>query len=121
MRTIIAGCRDYTPSIDTIASVVFLSEFVITQVISGGASGVDSAGEAYARHNKLDLRVFMADWNAHGKAAGPIRNEEMAKNADALIAFWDGSSRGTKNMIDTATRLGLKVYVHKIIRSVDHG
>jgi hypothetical protein len=57
--------------------------------------------------------VFPADWKTHGKAAGPIRNRQMAKNAEALIALWDGNSRGTKNMIETATKLGLKVYVKR--------
>lgn len=56
---------------------------------------------------------FPADWNAHGKAAGPIRNQQMAQEADVLIAFWDGKSRGTKDMIEKATRAGLDMHVYR--------
>ena len=53
------------------------------------------------------------DWAKFGKAAGPIRNKTMAENGDALIAVWDGTSRGTKSMIDLAQKLGLKVFIYK--------
>ena len=43
--------------------------------------------------------------------AGPLRNEKMARVADALIAFWDGKSRGTKNMIDLANMKGISVRI----------
>ena len=55
--------------------------------------------------------LYPADWERHGRAAGPIRNEEMAEVSDALIAFWDGKSRGTKSMIEIARRKGLQVAV----------
>ena len=65
----------------------------------------------YAADHNLQCELFPADWEHHGKAAGPIRNAEMAEVADALIAFWDGQSRGTKSMIDLAKRKGLQVAV----------
>lgn len=68
-------------------------------------------GERYARERGFQLRRFPADWEQHGKSAGHIRNAKMADNADALIAFWDGESKGTKNMIDNARRKGLAVRV----------
>lgn len=80
-------------------------------IVSGHASGADALGERYAQERHLSLEAHPADWNKHGRAAGPIRNAEMAEVADALIAFWDGVSRGTKNMIDTAKSKGLKVAV----------
>lgn len=92
----------------------FLSEKMKSHqviIISGHASGADSLGERYASEHGLETELHPADWKAHGKAAGPIRNKEMAEVADALIAFWDGASRGTKNMIDTAKSKGLKVVV----------
>ena len=79
--------------------------------VSGHASGADALGERYAEERGLQLETYPADWKAHGRAAGPISNAQMADVADALIAFWDGKSRGTKNMIDTATKRGLKVAV----------
>jgi len=55
--------------------------------------------------------LYPADWNRHGRAAGPIRNEKMAEVSDALIAFLDGKSRGTRSMIEIARRKGLQVAV----------
>ena len=80
-------------------------------IVSGHATGADSLGERYASEKGLSVELHPADWAKHGRAAGPIRNEEMASVADALIAFWDGQSRGTKNMIDTANAKGLKVAI----------
>ncbi|MBR1697914.1 MAG: DUF2493 domain-containing protein, partial [Anaerovibrio sp.] len=82
-------------------------------IVSGHAPGADTLGERYAHEHGLKCELYPADWNTHGKAAGPIRNAEMANNADALIAFWDGESRGTKNMIETAKAKGLRVAVVK--------
>jgi len=65
----------------------------------------------YANERGYPIKQFPADWNKYGKSAGYKRNEEMAKYADALIAFWDGKSKGTKHMIDLAKRYGLKVKV----------
>lgn len=80
-------------------------------VISGTARGADRLGERYAQERGYDVRQFPADWEHDGSKAGPIRNAKMADNADALIVFWDGKSRGSKNMIDTATSKGLLVRV----------
>jgi hypothetical protein len=113
MRVIIAGGRDihdYNLVLDAIVEC----NFNIQTVISGGAKGVDALGERYAESADVPLKIFEADWATHGRAAGPIRNRKMAENADALIAIWDGKSRGTKNMIETATKLGLLVYVKEV-------
>lgn len=80
-------------------------------IISGHTSGADSLGEKFATDHNLQCELYPADWKRHGKAAGPIRNAEMAKVADALIAFWDGQSHGTKSMIELAKRKGLQVAV----------
>lgn len=112
MNVIIAGGRDIT-DYDLIERAVERSGFDIEQVVSGGAKGVDTLAILYAqKHNKL-LAVFMADWDRHGRKAGPIRNGQMAEYADALIAIWDGKSKGTKNMIDQATAKGMPVYVER--------
>lgn len=113
METIIAGGRDYH-NYDTVLEAIKESQFPISVVVSGGAKGVDALGERYALENNIHLEVYPADWEKHGRAAGPIRNRLMAENADALIAIWDGESIGTKNMIDTAIRLGLQVYVKRV-------
>lgn len=82
--------------------------------------GADTLGERFAKENGYPIKYFPADWNKYGKAAGVIRNEEMAKYAaeyededdeGILVAFWDGKSRGTKNMIDNAEKYGLAQYI----------
>ena len=105
--------RDYH-EYDTLLAAVAESKFEITEVVSGGASGVDALGERYAKENGIPLRIFPADWAKHGNAAGPIRNKEMANYADALIALWDGLSRGTGSMVGYARLKNLKYYIKPI-------
>lgn len=88
-----------------------------TVIVSGRAKGADSLGERYACERNIKLRGMPADWNTYGKSAGFRRNEEMAKVADALIAFWDGESHGTKHMIETMKRLGKPVRIVTYERS----
>ena len=113
-KVIVAGCRDF-------AGYELLKEkcdFYLQNkekediiIVSGHASGADALGERYAQERGFQLETYPADWQAHGRAAGPIRNAEMAEVADALIAFWDGQSRGTANMISLAKSKGLSVAV----------
>lgn len=108
VKTIIAGSRGIA-EYRHVAFACQESGFDITEVVSGGARGVDRLGEQWARAVHLPCTVFPADWDRHGKAAGFIRNEEMARYADALIAIWDGKSRGTADMIARAKAHGLPV------------
>ena len=112
MKTIIAGCRDFT-DYNLLKSKVdyYRKDNAITEVVCGGATGADALGENYAVQNGIPVKGFPADWNKHGKAAGPIRNRQMAEYADCLIAVWDGKSRGTKNMIDEMNKLMKPVYL----------
>lgn len=104
MNIVIAGGRDFNNS-----KIIYncLDQCNIREgdiILSGHASGVDTIGEQYAAEHNLQLRLFPAAWKKLGRAAGPIRNEEMAKIADRVIAFWDGESRGTKSMIALAKK-----------------
>jgi hypothetical protein len=113
MKVIVAGSRDGFVAknvFEAIEESPFVSD--ITEIVSGTARGVDRDGEYYATCNNIAVKHFPADWDAHGKAAGHIRNRQMAEYADALVAVWDGKSRGTKNMIDTMKKLGKPVYVY---------
>jgi len=83
------------------------------QIVSGGSRGADLLGERYAREKHYIVKRFEADWDKEGLAAGPIRNEKMAKYADCLIAFWDGKSKGIKDMINKATANNLNVRIIK--------
>lgn len=111
MRTIIAGSRGIV-LFEILERAIQKAPFEITTVISGGARGVDRMGEKWAKKNKIPLEIFPADWVKHGKGAGYIRNRLMADNAEALIALWDGVSRGTRNMIDEAKARNLHVYIY---------
>jgi len=111
-KVIIAGGRDFDkPVSEYKQQVLTLLPDGDIEIVSGTANGADKWGEKLARRCNYSVKKFPAKWNEHGKRAGPIRNREMAEYADHLIAFWDGVSKGTNNMIEEATRLGLKVDV----------
>ncbi len=113
MKTIIAGSRTIIAS-PVVQAAIDAAPWVITEVVCGGARGVDELGLLLAHSAGVPVKVFKPDWKTHGHAAGPIRNRQMAAYADALIAVWDGSSRGTANMIQEATERGLRIYVHRV-------
>lgn len=113
MKTIIAGSRDATNYVSLIKAVKD-SGFTISTVVSGGARGADKLGEQYAKRNNIPLQIYRANWDAYGKRAGHIRNRQMAECSEALIALWDGKSKGTQNMINTAKELNLKVFVYYV-------
>ncbi|MBR3251110.1 MAG: DUF2493 domain-containing protein [Erysipelotrichaceae bacterium] len=112
VSVIIAGTRyfDNYDLLEFSCDKVLLG-FKNVTVISGGAKGADSLGERYAAKKGFPVTRFLPDWDQYGKAAGPIRNKQMAEAADILIAFWDGNSRGTKSMIDLALQNHLNVHV----------
>lgn len=111
MRTIIAGSRNLgTLELHrALHDCPFFSR--ITRVVCGCAPGIDRAGEEFALEYGLSVDYYPADWAKYGKKAGYVRNREMADNADALVAVWDGVSKGTKHMIDLATLAELEVFV----------
>lgn len=80
-------------------------------IICGLAKGADMLGQRYAINNHLYIKYYPADWHTNGKSAGIIRNIQMAEEADALVAFWDGESKSTKHMIDIAKKKRLKVRI----------
>ena len=113
VRIIVAGGRDFNNYVG-LCDVMdkFLKNLRGTpQIVCGMAKGADSLGERYAKEHNIDIAYFPADWNKHGNIAGFIRNSEMARNADALVAFWDGQSHGTEHMINLARSRGLYVLV----------
>lgn len=83
-------------------------------IISGGARGTDSLAERYARENGINLKIHYANWEMYGRAAGPIRNEIMVKEADIVIAFFNGKSKGTKSLIELAKKHEKPLFIKKI-------
>lgn len=117
MKLIIAGSRGIT-DYETVRQAVIESGYWkkygnSIEVVCGMARGVDLLGMEFARRNHLEVHEFPADWKGLGKVAGHIRNAQMGDFADGLLAIWDGDSRGTKHMIDYATKKGLEVYVYR--------
>ena len=111
-KIIVAGGRDF----DDYFRVELALErcaAACDEIVSGGAKGADALGERYAKEQNHPMKRFDADWVENGRAAGPIRNQQMAVYADILIAFWDGRSKGTKDMINTALLYGLEIHVYR--------
>lgn len=113
MRTIIAGSRENV-TLQDVFDAIDSSNFYISTVLSGTAKGADKFGEIWAECADIPIERYPANWDKYGKSAGYIRNEQMAENASALIAVWDGKSKGTMHMIAIAASKGLKMYVHTI-------
>jgi len=111
-KLIVAGGRDF---IDTTRGFKTLDKLTANlkdiEVVCGEARGADTVGKLWAESKGYPVKSFPADWDKYGKAAGHVRNSEMANYGTHLIAFWDGSSRGTKNMIESAKKKGLLVRV----------
>lgn len=113
MRVIVAGSRNIM-SYAEVEQAIRESGFHIDVVLSGAAHGVDTYGEYWANTNGASVERYPADWERYGNSAGYKRNVVMAERADALVAVWDGFSRGTKHMIDIAREKRLRVHVHDL-------
>jgi hypothetical protein len=83
-------------------------------ICSGGAQGADSLGEQFADEFHLKKLIYKADWNKHGKAAGPLRNTDIVNSSDVVFAFPDPNSRGTYDTIRKAEQKGIPTYVYKV-------
>lgn len=122
MNIIICGSRDIEDEtledidhlVGLLKSIVKLQNRDVSCVLCGEARGIDQLGKRWAKENQIDVKSFPADWNSYGKAAGPIRNGEMVKEADGVVAILYPDSRGTKNCIAQAVDKGLPV-VAKVI------
>lgn len=111
MRIIVAGSRNAEqPDVHAALDQCSWSGFA-TCIVCGGARGADQHGADWGTQRGIEVRHYPADWKAHGRRAGPLRNRLMAESADGLVAVWDGVSRGTMNMIETAQQLGLRIFI----------
>lgn len=109
MKLAVVGSRDWLmPMVIDRA----LTEIYPSEIVSGGARGVDSFAEAWATLLLVPIKIFKPDWSK-GRSAGAQRNRKIVDYCDKLVAFWDGKSKGTKISIDMAAKAGklLKVYM----------
>lgn len=114
-RLIIAGSRTIEDMavVEQALQAANASPERVQEVVSGAARGVDRLGEQWAARHGIKVKRFPADWRKHGRAAGPLRNAEMAAYATHLVAVWDGQSRGTKSMIELTRARGLRVFIYR--------
>ena len=110
MTYAVIGSRDYRNYEQFRATLDGYTD--ITRIVSGGARGPDGMAERYARDKGIPCDVFAADWANLGKAAGIIRNTDIINAAEAVIAFWDGKSTGTKDSLKKAIKQNKPVNVH---------
>jgi len=112
VRTIIAGSREGIGP-EHVERALDSCPWPVSEIVQGGARGVDTHAFNLGWARGIPVRSFPADWSQHGKAAGPIRNRQMLEYAEALIAVWDGNSRGTAHMVGIARTRG--VPIHEVI------
>jgi hypothetical protein len=116
MKVIIAGSRTIEGEDAYIDLLVAVNQALkdwglhsLTEIVTGGARGVDAMGKEFAREFGIAHKEFPADWDTHGTSAGYKRNAQMADYADALLLLWDGKSKGSAMMKDIAQKKGMLV------------
>lgn len=110
MKLVIAGSRNLELNICFLNEMLDNFNLYPEEIVCGCARGIDYLGEKYSEYNGLKLAEFPANWEEHGKAAGPIRNREMAKYGDALLLIWDGKSSGSQNMKEEMKKQNKPIY-----------
>lgn len=109
-KIVICGSRDFNDYNLLCDKLQHLLNEKVT-ILCGHARGADTLGEKWAKENNKQLIYYPADWAKHNKGAGIIRNRDMARDCDEIIAFWDRSSKGTKHIINFGTEIGKPVEV----------
>lgn len=109
-RIAIVGSRDY-PNAHVVVGARMKALPKGCTIVSGGARGVDSIAAHWADMLGYKKVIYLPDWDAHGKSAGYLRNVTIVDNSDLVIAFWDGTSKGTKHTIDIAMKKGIPVEI----------
>jgi hypothetical protein len=113
LKTVVAGSRSIT-NFQTVVTAIEGAEWPLSRVLSGDADGVDSLGIQWAEENDVPVDHYPPDYDTYSGRLAPLeRNSEMADDADALIAIWDGKSTGTKHMIGEARKQGIRIHIHR--------
>lgn len=110
LRTIVAGSRDDVSRNDLEIALDGL-HWEVSVLLCGCARGADTIGREWAEENKVPIELYPANWERFGRRAGYRRNEEMSERAEALIALWNGISKGTAHMIQISNKKGLPIRV----------
>ena len=81
----------------------------VSEIVSGGAKGIDTIAVSYARQNNIPFTEFLPEYSKYGRIAPLKRNAQIAEYLDSVLAFWDGKSKGTKHTISHFKKLGKEV------------
>ena len=117
MKIVVGGSRDFSDYevlcefLDSLLDGADVSDLMF---LSGGCRGADLLAERYAAERGITIERHLPEWDKYGRAAGVHRNCEMVDEADKVVAFWDGKSRGTKSLIEYAKKRGKPAEVKMI-------
>lgn len=123
MKVVVSGSRGIDNA-NYVVNCIENSGFDITELIVGDARGVDVIAARWAASKRIPYKIVPAQWDefekmGNRKAAGPARNRKMVIEGDAVIAIWDGESRGTSSTIEIARKMGKPIKVWTLLRSED--
>jgi len=109
MKVAVIGSRDLTiPDLENYLPTD------VTEIISGGARGVDTSAKKYAFAHNIKLTEFLPNYKKYGKSAPLKRNITIIENADLVIAFWNGKSHGTKFVIDNCKKKNIPILIYQM-------
>ena len=106
----IVGSRTFN---DLVRLTKVMMQFTPKAIISGGARGADYLAKIYAQNQNIKYIEFPAEWDKYGKSAGYRRNVDIVNASDIIVAFWDGTSRGTKHIMDIAREYNKPLYIER--------
>lgn len=116
-KLIVAGGRDFNDyaRLSQVLNKLGHETYALREVsiVSGMARGADALGHRFAKEHNVQVYEFPANWDKYGKRAGILRNEDMGRFADGLLAFWDGKSRGTAHMIGFMEDRDMPVHIER--------
>lgn len=122
MKVAVIGSRSIEYDKLQMKAYELLCEYIpanCTEIVSGGAMGVDRLAEIYARKNNIPMKIFLPDYDKYGKRAPKVRNEQIVEYSDEVIAFWDATSTGTAHTVATAVMKGVTVHVVRIHKETE--
>lgn len=107
---LICGSR----TIDSINLSRYIRPSSVGEIISGGANGIDTLAENWAKRNDIEFIAYLPNYKSYGKRAPLVRDKDMVDFCDVVIAFWDRQSTGTLYTLNYAKKMGRKIYLHLI-------
>lgn len=111
-------CINGSRSITNVNLSLFINSNHVGCIVTGGAHGIDTIAEHWAKANKIEWVCYLPQWDIFGKSAGIMRNKDMVNFCDILISFWDGKSLETKQTLKYAQEIG-RPYICHLIRDLD--